>query len=360
MVDFTTPTRAQLAQMAGNDQRLIIALEALFDVGADNAAVQTEIDELQEDVTNIQGDIVNIEGNVAANSGNITTIEGDIVTINTRIDSLENSAAIGQAEAVVLSTYGDTVSVADKGKNLNKFGTNATVGNSFETVAQFQGSVANETYASTNSVLAIVSSNAADTQTIVIEGHTVDGSGNLTFTTQEATLTGQTPVVLATPLARANRAYVRASGTFNTYPADLSGTVSVYDSTDGETGGVPDTDSAVKLVIEAGFTQSEKCATSVSQSDYWFITSFAAGIGDAGGSASRVTFRIEARDVANGGAWLPKGRDIVVNVDQNAGIEYLDPLIIIPKNHDVRVRAKTDSNTAEVFAEIRGVLAVIA
>ena len=266
---------------------------------------------------------------------------------------------ISQAEAVVLSTYGDTVSVADKKKNLNKFGTNSTVGTSFETVAQFQGAVANETYVSTNIIDSIVSSDAADTQTIVVEGHTIDGSGNLTFVIQEATLNGQTEVPLTTPLARCTRMYVANSGTFDSPQAAIAGTVVVYDNTDGITSGVPNTDAAVKCLIEAGFTQSEKCATAISLTDYWFITDFEAGLGDAGGAANRVTFRLEARDIANGGVFRPLGRDIVVNVGQNGVSFRFDPLGIVPKNHDVRVVAKCDSNTAEVFGEIQGVLAKI-
>lgn len=266
---------------------------------------------------------------------------------------------ISQAENVVLSTYGDTVSVSEKKKNLNKFGTNTTVGTSFETVAQFQNAVANETYVSTNIIDSIVSSNAGDTQTIKVEGHTIDASGNLTFVIQDATLQGQTEVALTTPLARCTRMYVANSGTFDSPQAAIAGTVVVYDNTDGITAGVPNTDAAVKCLIDAGFTQSEKCATSVSSTDYWFLTDFEAGIGNSGGAANRVTFRVEIRDVANGGVFRPLGRDIVVNVGQNGVSFKFDPLGIVPKNHDVRVVAMSNSNTAEVFAEIQGILAKI-
>ena len=269
------------------------------------------------------------------------------------------SADIRQAERFVLSTYGDTVSVAAKGKNLNKFGTNSAVGTSFETVAQFQGTELNETFVNTNLIDSIVSSDAGDTQVITIEGHTIDGSGNLTFTVQNATLTGQTEVTLATPLARATRAYVANSGVFNSTPAALAGTVYVYDNTDGIASGVPVTAAATKLLIQPGETQSQKCATSVSSTDYWFVTSFDAGIGAAGGAANRVQVRLEARDVVNGGAWRPVGRDLTLDVDQNGVQQDERPFIVIPKNHDVRVVAKTDTNTAAIFAEIRGYLAVI-
>lgn len=266
---------------------------------------------------------------------------------------------ISQAEAVVLSTYSDTVSVSQKNKNLNKFGTNTTVGTSFETVAQFQGTTANETFVSTNIIDSIVSSDAGDTQTIKVEGHTIDASGNLTFVVQDATLNGQTEATLTTPLARCTRMYVANSGTFDSPQSAIAGTVSAYDNTDGIASGVPSTAAATKCIIEAGFTQSEKCATAVSSTDYWFITDFEAGIGNSGGAADRVTFRIEIRDVANGGVWRPLGRDIVVVVGQNGVSFKFDPLGIVPKNHDVRVVARSNASTAEVFAEIQGILAVV-
>ena len=278
------------------------------------------------------------------------------------VEAVETLTDITQAEAVVLSTYGDTVSVSDKAKNLTKFGTNSTVGTSYETVAQFQGTTANETFVSTNIIDSISSSNQlADVGiTFTVEGHTIDGSGNLTFVVQDATLDGtdaRTKVTLTTPLARATRLYVKASGTFNSPQAVPTGTIYVYDDTAGITAGVPNTAAATKILILAGETQSKKCATSVSSTDYWFITQLDAGIGSAGGAANRVLVLLETRDVANGGVWRPVGRELTIDIDQNGVQQDESPFIIVPKNHDVRVRAKTDSNTSSVFAEIRGYLA---
>jgi hypothetical protein len=252
------------------------------------------------------------------------------------------------------------VSIWEKAKGLRKFGRNSTVGTSFETVGELQGTESNETFVTTNLIDGVSSSSASDTsQTIVIEGHTVDGSGNLTFVSQEAILLGQTEVTLTTPLARATRAYVKPSGTFGTTPTALVGNVYIYDNTGGVGSGTPTVASGTKLMISAGNTQTQKCATSTSSADYWFIDSFSAAVGVAGGSASRVEIRIELRDIANGGAWRPAGRNIELTVGQN-GITYLlDPCIIVPPNHDIRVRAKTDSNTAEVVAELAGYLAII-
>lgn len=267
---------------------------------------------------------------------------------------------IMQAQNVVFNTYGDVVSVGEKAKNLNKFGADYTATSTFGTVAILQGTAINETFVTTNIIDSIVSSSASDTtQTITIEGHIADGSGNLTFVVQDAVLNGQTEVTLTTPLARCSRLTVKGTGTFGSTPANLVGSVYCYDNTDGITAGVPNTDAATKAMLLPGDTQNQKCATSISSTDYWFIATFGAGVGVSGGSASRVEFKLQIRDVENGGAWIPLGREIVIDVDQNGENIQLSPYLIVPKNHDFRVQAKTNANTAQVFAEIDGYLAKI-
>lgn len=270
---------------------------------------------------------------------------------------------IAQAVRVIKSTYGDSVSIEDKKKNLGKFGSNAAVGTSFETIAQFQGTTANETFVTTNLIDSIVSSSGSDvSQTIVIEGHTADGSGNLTFVSQEKTLVGQSEATLTTPLARCNRLYVKQTGTALSFPTALVGTVYCYDNTDGITSGVPDTAAATKCLILPGETQSQKCATSISSTDYWIITETSIGVTavtGGGGSSERVEARIESRDVANGGAWRPVSASIGLTVGSNTFIENLNPYLIVPKNHDVRLRAKSDSSTCSISGEISGILASV-
>lgn len=280
--------------------------------------------------------------------------------VSSAINVREFDVAIRRSERVVLSTYGDSVSVAAKGKTLRKFGRNRTVGNAWETVAEFQGTTANETFVSTNLVDSIVSSSTSDTtQTITIEGHTIDGSGNLTFTVQTKALTGQTEATLATPLARVTRAYVAASGVFNTTPATLVGNVYIYDNTGGMASGTPTDPTATKCVIMAGETQSNKGSTSISLIDYWFITSFTCAFGDTAASVDYATVRMETRDVFNGGAWRPTGKDYTIWPNEIGVFTMLEPPVIVPKNHDWRVIAKTDANTAEIYAEAGGYLALI-
>tara|TARA_R110000782_G_scaffold218427_1_gene305773 strand:- start:7174 stop:8106 length:933 start_codon:yes stop_codon:yes gene_type:complete len=283
-----------------------------------------------------------------------------LLSFQEQIEANMAGSEILQAQNVVLSTYGDKASVERKKKNLNKFGTNITIGTTYGTVAQFQGTTANETFVTTNIIDSVVSSSASDTtQTVTIEGHTIDVSGNLTFVVQDAVLNGQTEVTLTTPLARATRMVVKATGTFGTSPAALVGTVYVYDNTDGITAGVPNTAAATKILLQPDTTQTNKCATAISGTDYWFLTEVEAGIGNAAGPADRVTFKLERRDIKNGGPWVPVGREITVAVGNPSGQFYFQPLAIIPPNNDVRVVAKTNASTCEVFAEVQGYLALI-
>ena len=271
------------------------------------------------------------------------------------------STEVLYAELVIKNTYGDTVSAASKAKELNKFGRTANADSGVRTtVAPFQAAIVNETFVSTNLVDSVVSTDAGDTQTIKIEGHTIDASGNLTFKVQSATLTGQTEVTLGTPLARVTRAYVANSGTFNSPQAALAGTVSVYDNTDGVSGGgVPTTAAATKLVIEAAKTQSEKCSTTVSSTDYWILTGYEYSITGSGPN-TEANFQKEIRDVANGGVWRPLGPEIALESGALPSASGLyRPYFIVPKNHDFRVVVTTSTANSEVTAEIQGVLAEI-
>jgi hypothetical protein len=284
-------------------------------------------------------------------------LSGLIDHVTGAVNTTESLSDLSYAERVIESTYGDVVSIKAKGKQLNKFGLSNSVGTALQTIARFPS--INETYVSTNIITRIVSTNVSDTQTLVLEGDTIDGFGNLTFSIQNVTLNGQTVVTLTTPLARANRLYVKPSGTFNAPQTNPLGAVSVYDNLSGVAAGVPSVPTSVKLTIQAGEANSQKCATSISSSDYYIVTQIQGGIGAAGGNASRVIIRAESRDIKNGGVWRPLGRELTVPIS-GVGVQFdPHPFLIIPKNHDIRLRARTDSNTAFVFGEINGYLAGI-
>lgn len=269
---------------------------------------------------------------------------------------------IRQAINEILADHSDAVSVELKAKSLRKFGRSGatnTAGNKV-TIGTFQGSVVAETFVTTNIVDSIVSSSGSDTQNFHVEGHTIDGSGNLTFVTQTGTLNGQTEVTLATPLARCTRIRINPSGSFGTTPAAAAGVIAVYDNTGGITSGVPNTAAATKCTIAIGKTQSEKCATALSQSDYWIITGARFGVSRATGATVKADFEIERRDVPNGGAWIPFGLEANLRSDSlPSNVVDFNPALIVPANHDVRMVMISDTNNTVGRGAISGYLASI-
>lgn len=277
------------------------------------------------------------------------------------LGELDSDVGVKQAEAVVLSTYGDTVSVAAKGKNLNKFGRSSNVDTGQRcTIAQWPGAAQyNETFVFTNAIDSVASSDATDTQVIIYEGHTISG-GDLSFTDGEVTLTGQTPAALPTPVRVLNRWRYKATGVVGVEQPLLAGDMSFYDSSATTvTAGVPDTPEAVKMYSPAGSLGSKKAQTSISAGDYWFLTNLEVSI--TGGSPSaKVEFQVEIRDVKNGGNWAALGAEISLdNGNQTAFSLEFNPLRIVPKNHDCRVVATSSANNVAVTADLQGVLAAI-
>lgn len=245
----------------------------------------------------------------------------------------------------IAKDYGDRVSVFEKGKDLLKFGRTTECQTSLTTVMSHKTGIYNETYVATNAIDKISSSSGSDTEQIVLEGHTIDASGNFTFVTQTVTLAGQTETAITTPLARATRAYANGS-------TDLVGTIYVYED-DTVVAGVPSTGTKVHLTIPAGKNQSEKCATTLSSQDYWIITNVDGHCLEK--TAAFADFHLEIRE---------KGkvfRDIYDwSAESGTGFsEQFYPYIIVPKNADVRVRATASAADKEVSASVHGVLAIV-
>jgi hypothetical protein len=253
-----------------------------------------------------------------------------------------------QGEREVYSTYGQRVSIDAKAKSLLKFGKSGNLSTTagLQTVWSVDG---NETYISDNLIDSVVSSSASDTQEVTIEGHTIEGSGvdaKFTFVVQTATLSGQTPVALTTPLARASR--VNNNGS-----TEIVGVVAVYEDS-AVTGGVPNDVTKVHIDIPLGFQQSFKAATTFSNTDYFFLTGCYGAVSQKQTAAA--DFYIELREVGK------SFRQIACLTASSTGgafnIEF-DPAIIIPKNADVRIRCTTGTNNAVVFTNFRGYLAKV-
>lgn len=248
---------------------------------------------------------------------------------------------IKHAIDVIFATYGDVVSVEDKNKDLLKFGRNKLVQTTKSTLMTLPTGITNETYVSDNLITTISSSSGSDTQTLSLEGHTVSG-GLFTFVVQTVTLNGQNQVTLTTPLARATRAY-------NTGATDLVGTIYVYQN-DTDTSGVPDTNTKVHLMIDAGLNNSEKASTTLSNVDYWVVTEYYADCLEKVNTFGIVHFEI--REV--GGVFVNK-IDNACNDTSPANHEF-HPYLIIPKNADIRLRVSSSSSNSDYSGGIEGIL----
>jgi hypothetical protein len=257
----------------------------------------------------------------------------DTVDNQVRVE-VQEDPQIAQAQNLIKGTFGDDVSVTQKAKTLRKFGRNGVVGSSFETVWNTSG---DEPYVNTNAITTIVSSNAGDDQDVVIEGHTISG-GELTFVVQSATLNGTTDVTLTTPLARATRLY-------NNDTTDFAGNITAEES-----------DGTVHLTVSEG-NQSEKGATSISINDYYLITSVELFVFT---KADRVVeFIGELREVGTTNKVWRRVYSATATSKAAPHVEYFNPPFVIPKNHDLRLRAKSDGQNADVGGAFNGYLAKI-
>lgn len=251
-----------------------------------------------------------------------------------------------QAEREIERTFGDKVSIDKKAKSLIKFGKSAELStNGLATIWTVGG---HETYVDDNLITHVSSSSDDDTCQLILECHTVEGTGTdqkFTFFTEVVTLQGQTKVALPTPVAR-------VSEVTNNDNVELVGRVVVYEDV-AVTNGIPDDESKIHIDIEAGMQNSFKAATTFSDSDYYVLTGGfgSVSVKQQGGadffievrSAGKVFIQRAAVSASSGGPW---------------NIEF-DPAIIIPKNSDVRLTVETDTNNAVVFGVFKGYLAGI-
>lgn len=250
----------------------------------------------------------------------------------------------------IAKDYGDLVSVEDKEKSLIKFGENPNVGTARATIWQTGADDANETYVAdnTNSIDSISSSSGSDTEVVTVEGHTETGDEK-TFVTQNVTLTGQTRAALGTALNRVTR--VLHAGQSST---DLVGNIYVYENTTISAGKPTDT-TKIHLSLPAGENQSQKASTSLSNSDYWIVTGFSAGLKEKSGS-NFADVRLEVR--LQGGVFRPVSKPIIVSTGRN-GDRSFKPYVIIPKNADVRLTAVASAAGQAVVGDIQGYLASV-
>lgn len=249
---------------------------------------------------------------------------------------------VKKIQEIIKFSFGDDVRL--KNKPLLKYGlTSSTSTGNY--VTAWECPAANETYISDNLIDTIVSTDVGDTsQVIALEGHTVS-NGIWTFTTQTVTLNGRTPVTLITPMMTCTRAYLLSGSALN-------GTVSVYQSTAGETNGVPDDDDKVHNCINPAFNQSQKCATTLSSFDYWVLTGIACTVSRK--SSTNVDMGLFLQQGDNG------ERLILPASASSTSTSYIDRFdtgeFIIPKQSHIRMKVNATANDATVTGYIKGYL----
>ena len=243
----------------------------------------------------------------------------------------------------VYSTYGDIVDV--KPKSLLKFGENLLAGTSESTIMTLPTGVLSETYVSTNIIDTLSSSEAGDTQDYTVEGNTISG-GVFTFVAQTVTANGQSKVTLSTPLARCTR--IANIGATNT-----AGAISVYEDT-AITAGVPDDGAKVHCILPGGENQTEKASTTISDSDYAFITTIYAGLNKK--TAGSAVIRLRVRTA--GGVFRTLFKRAVNSLGPDLTLEFR-PYLIIPQNSDVMITAEADSASTAVSGGFNSLLAKV-
>ena len=268
------------------------------------------------------------------------------------------------AEREIFKTYGDKVSVTEKDKSLFKFGRSDSASSTITTIMQLAGSEVHETYATGNSIDSVVCTDNSFTGDVSVEGHTISGSNFIfqppaTASNDAITCSGNTPVSLGTSLARATR--IRIVDNTSLAAGEY---IYVYDSTVATTApsGVPSDDTAVKLICEGGiFRQSQKASTTLSSTDYWLVSEWEATIGANKTATAEVYLQICNPFVDQ---FRTIGQMFLSNTQPKPDAQKYDKaLLIIPKNHDIRVIVKTVGTTpasdVSVTATIKGHLAII-
>jgi len=244
-------------------------------------------------------------------------------------------------------------SVDQKNKSLSKFGRRETLNTTETTIADFDTSnnIKEENLLTTNGITHISSSNNTTDigQVIKIEYHTINAGGDeLTFGVQSVVLNGQTIVPLPVPAARVSRMY-NSSGT------EIVGDIYAHEG--NATAGVP-VAGEIHARIVAGYQQTTKCATSISNVDIMLVTSITTSVLDIQGATNlEAEFQIQTK--ALDGVWLPKFEWACSNSGTASFHVDVDPVIIVPQNHDVRILGHTTTGSATVTASFGGYLAIL-
>jgi len=251
------------------------------------------------------------------------------------------------------------VDVIGKNKSILKFGRNLDLTSGTQETIWDVG-IDNETYVEDNLINRISSSSASDTQTIRVEGHYL-ADGGYHFVILDVPLNGQTPVgegiVITDAYGQYGGALARNSRLANLSGTRLVGDVYVYQDTQTVTAGVPQDLTKVHAKIRgaAGLQQSNKCATTISNEDFYILTSSRVGVAKA--QAAFVDFSLEVRE--HGGTFRER---TIGNGSRDSGFNPIfekPPYIVVPPNSDIRITGISSANTTTGIAEFNGILGAL-
>lgn len=240
--------------------------------------------------------------------------------------------------------YGHRVSFDLKNKYLRKFGRNIDLDTNVEEMIWITGGI--EDLPTDNLITHFASSSLSDTGiSLIVEGHTIDGSGNLTFVTQAITLAARTKTALGTPLARVTRCY-------NDGATSFVGTIYVARNVTF-TDGVPASD--IHLTVLPEDQQSLKAATSISSSDYWIINTVIFSVKRSASAVVDFKFQVRLKN----GVWRTQFATSISSSQSVYQFVDEDNPLIVPPNSDIRIEATSSANNATADAIFSGPLGII-
>lgn len=224
--------------------------------------------------------------------------------------------------------------------SLDKFGYNplVTTATDPEDIWEYGGIY---TFSTTADIVSISSSNAGDTQDIIILGQTADG----VEVEQTATLNGQTTVSLTTPLWRVYRMENNAST-----GGDIAGTVYCYVGT-SQTAGVPNNATDVRAIIDNGNNQTQMAIYTIPTGKVGFLCRGEVGMQFTGSVGAGNQFaRIQYKSRRFGKVFKVKKTFSLLNVGSSIYQDERCYPDIIPSGTDIVITVQEVSDDMGMWA----------
>ena len=251
----------------------------------------------------------------------------------------------------------ESVSLQDGVTPLRKFGRGLCAAKQTKTtlMTQLSTNVDTETLTTAN-LVDTISSSAANTRVIGVQGYTVDTSGDLTYVSQDVTLTGTTGATLTTPLSRVTRMFVK-DGTFGSPATDTTMNIYASESTNTAlTSGVPSSAAFCKCILPAFVNQTEKAQTCSASNEYIAVLSIDVALPEAASPTGTAAADVDLEIKRKGGTFRPVGTELSVGASFRTGSLTLDPPVVVPPNSDFRLVASASTSDLKVSGAINGVI----